>query len=161
MSVSTHTDSGKLCSCVLQTALEKSKEPTHRNPPSSNPLESPPAPQKRSMKVGLFLFEYDILYALRNFIRQEGRDSISDLNILTGARSAKPKIIRKRLNASSLPNGKGSVLFWIRVNVKVAVLVNVGNDCLGRAFPLLNGVPVLEVLRVMMDEVRPDLLKVP
>ena len=160
MSVSTHTDSGKLCSCVLQTALEKSKEPTHRNPPSSNPLESPPAPQKRSMKVGLFLFEYDILYALRNFIRQEGRDSISDLNILTGARSAKPKIIRKRLNASSLPNGKGSVLFWIRVNVKVAVLVNVGNDCFGRTVPLLNSVPILEVLRIMMDEVRPDLLKV-
>ena len=113
------------------------------------------------MKVGLFFFEYDILYALRYFIRQEGRDSVSDLNILTGARSAKPKIIRKRLNASSLPNGKGSVLFWIRMNVKVAVLVNVGNDCLGRSFPLLNGVPIFEVLRVMMDEVRPDLLKVP
>ncbi|SVB43515.1 uncharacterized protein METZ01_LOCUS196369, partial [marine metagenome] len=36
------------------------------------------------MKVGLFFFEYGILYALRNFIRQEGRDSVSDLNILTG-----------------------------------------------------------------------------
>jgi len=113
------------------------------------------------MKVSLFFIEYDILYALRNFIRQEGWDSISNLNILTGARSAKPKVVRKGLNASSLPNGKSSVLFWIRVNEKVAVLVNVGNDCLGRTFPLLNGVPILEVLRVMMDEVRPDLLKVP
>ena len=112
------------------------------------------------MKVGLFFFEYDILYALRYFIRQERRDSVSDLNILTGARSAKPKIIRKRLNAGSLPNGKSSMLFWIRVNVKVAVLVNVGNDCLGRVFPFLNRVPVPKVLRIMMDEVRPDFLKV-
>ena len=113
------------------------------------------------MKVGLFLFEYDILYALRNFIRQEGRDSVSDLNILTGARSAKTKIVRKGLDTGSLPNGKGSVLFWVRVNVKVAILVNVGNDCLGRTAPLLNGVPILEVLRIMLDKIRPDLLKVP
>ena len=112
------------------------------------------------MTVGLFLFEYDILYALRYFIRQEGRDSVSDLNILTSARSAKPKIVRKGLNARSLPNGKGSVLFWIWMNEKVAVLVNVGNDCLGRTIPLLNGVPILEVLRIMMDEVWSDFLKI-
>ena len=113
------------------------------------------------MKVGLFFFKYDILYALRYFIRQKGRDSVSDLNILTGARSTKPKIVRKGLDTGSLPNGKGSVLFWIRVNEKVTVLVNVGKDCFGRVFPLLYGVPILEVLRIMMDEVRPDLLKVP
>lgn len=79
---------------------------------------------------------------------EEGRDGISDLDILLGAVAAEQIVVREGLKSSRFPNREASALHWIRVNKVVSVLADMACDRGTRSIPGLDGEAIGELAGV-------------
>lgn len=81
----------------------------------------------------------------RNLPREERRYGIADLNVLGRPGSTEKVVIRKRLQAGSLPHSQAPALPRIRMDVVVTILRNVAGDRRGGTFPCLNAESISKI----------------